>query len=115
MAKQWTREEEDKLFDILAGAYVAEVVGILPEKVCDHMCYLIEEYPDAESWEELVEGEYGITEAFVRAVYDLCVGTTGGKGQKYALDFILNGMGCPRAVQELDLLLAMAGLEEEEP
>lgn len=103
----WSKDDEEKLFWYLVAAYIADVLGILDKKKRAKLSHLAERSGEEATWQEQVEGELSITPAFIRALFDLSTGYTGGsKSKNWALGFILQGLGCPDAEQRLTEVFA---------
>jgi hypothetical protein len=91
---------EEKLLGYFTVAYVLDVAGLLDPRKKESLDSL--QYPNCRTWDETVEGSYGINRTFVRSVYALC---TEIQPPPLAVSFILRGLGCPDYQARLDEIL----------
>jgi hypothetical protein len=96
----WSAEDRDKLFWLLAAAYVLDAVGLLdPHKAAKLSSF---EATIGTTWQESVRQELDVEEDFVRSIYEIC---QTGRTKVQALGFILRGLGCPNVDEQLQNLL----------
>lgn len=87
----WSKEDEEKLFWLLAVAYMADVVGLLDETKAAKLSSF-EAAAGTHTWQEHVRETLEVDDNFLKRVYALC---RKRKSEVQSLGFILRGLGCP--------------------
>ncbi|MFO0890964.1 MAG: hypothetical protein U0790_17705 [Isosphaeraceae bacterium] len=101
-----TKEDgfEEQLFWFLATAYLADCVELLSPATKLKLAHLNDQYGCETSWQQQVEGTFGIDATFVKTVFTLC--TERGKTEAQALRFMLQGFGCPEPEERMQEVLS---------
>jgi hypothetical protein len=102
--KDWSKEDQEKLFWLLAAAYLVDAVGLLDEDKAAKLASF-EAAAGRQAWQEHVRDSLEVDDDFVRRVYALC---RKRKDEAQSLGFILRGLGCPCADERLRELLPKA-------
>lgn len=97
----------DKMLGFLTVSYVLDAAGLLDPRRKAKLDSL--SFPGVPSWDESVEGEFGINRTFVRSVYSLC---TEVNSSIAAIVFILRGLDCPDYEARLVEVLGPTAINE---